>query len=160
MIVFELVNTSKVAAQKINNTDCLEVVGLALTDGNPVDGVTVRLYQENEEMEMTEITSVVYHEHGFKFTLQRNLYYTIEISKSNYVTRTIGISTKLPSDVVANPIFRFEFDVALFKEKKNVNDYYLDFPVALIDYDVKKEVFVSHGKYTNHIKNKINESTQ
>ncbi len=143
---------------KIKNGICLEVVGVAVMNKNPLDGVNVTLYQENEQMEMDEITSVAYHEHGFMFKLERDQYYTIEVAKPGYVTRMIAISTKLPMAVIADPVFRYEFEVELFKEKKGINEYYLDFPIGLIDYDVKKEVFVSHGKYTSYIKNKIKDS--
>ena len=136
---------------------CLEVVGIAMYNKEPLDAVNVTLYQENEEMEMQEITNVSYHEHSFMFKLQRNSYYTIQIAKTGFVSRMIAISTRLPEDETADPAFRYEFEVELFKEKKDVNDYYLDFPVGLIDYDDKKGRFISHGKYTKHIKGKIGE---
>lgn len=145
------------------NTDtamCLEVIGIAMDGTIPVDGVNVKLYKENEEMEMNEVTSVAYHEHSFNFKLARDTYYTIEVYKLGYVSRLISISTKLPATVVTNPIFRYEFELQLFKEKKTTDDYYLDFPVALIDYDEKRDLFIAHGKYTSFIKSKISESTK
>jgi hypothetical protein len=139
---------------------CLEVNGIALSNKIALDGVNVRLFMENEEMELMEVTSVEHHDHSFSFKLQRDSYYTIEISKPGYFTRTVSISTKLPKEVNHKPIFVFEFEVDMPKQTTVVDDYYLDFPIALIDYDAKKGVFVSHGKYTTHIKNKINESNK
>ena len=55
--------------------------------------------------------------------------------------------------------FTFEFDVELFKVKKGADDYYLDFPVALIKFNDATQVFEFDSKYTKHIKSKINEST-
>ncbi|CAN5525432.1 hypothetical protein BH10BAC1_BH10BAC1_11830 [soil metagenome] len=108
-----------------------------------------------------EITSVVYHEHSFSFDLNRNSYYTVEISKTGYVTRSVGISTKLPDAVKTDDVkFTFEFEVELFKEKQGVDDYYLDFPVALINFNELTEVFDYDTKYTKHIKSKIKETTK
>lgn len=158
-VVLFLFSYSGLAAQHVDDElVCLEVVGIAMHNKEPLDGVNVTLYQENEEMEMQEVTNVSYHEHSFMFKLQRNSYYTIQIAKTGFVSRMIAVSTRLPENVTADPVFRYEFEVELFKEKKGVNDYYLDFPVGLIDYDVKKGVFISHGKYTKHIKGKIGEA--
>lgn len=143
-----------------DSTVCLQIIGLAIEKDVPIDGVIVKLYKENEEMQWEEITCVVYHEHSFSFDLKRNTYYTVEVSKVGYVTRSVGISTKLPDNVIIGDVkFTFEFEVELFKEKKNIDDYYLDFPVALIKYNEANEVFEYDSKYTKHIKTKINETT-
>ena len=143
----------------VKSSTCLEVLGIALNVyKEPINGVEVRLYKENEEMEWAEITSVIYHEHSFIFKLDANEYYTIEISKPGFVTRTLGISTKVPSTLSLKQMFRYEFQVELFQKKEGVDDYYLDFPVALISYDKKNDVFDNNNAYTKHIKTKINEA--
>ena len=139
---------------------CLEVVGVAIDQKNAqLNGVQVTLFKENDEMEWVEITSVTYHEHSFLFSLDANEYYTIEVSKPGYVTRSIGVSTALPKNVSMKQMFKYEFEVSLFKEQQGIDDYYLDFPVALISYDSKHDVFDNNNKYTKHIKTKIKEST-
>lgn len=137
---------------------CLKIQGLAMSKGQPIDGVNAKLYRENEEMEMVEITSVSHHSHDFFFNLDKNSYYTIEVSKPGYITRMISISTKLPPGVKTEPIFEYQIELEMHKEKAGVDDYYLDFPIALIDYDPVKDVFVSHGKYTAYIKARIKET--
>lgn len=138
---------------------CLEIVGIALDETNkPIDGVEVKLYKENEELEWNEMTSVTYHDHSFVFNLDANEYYTIEISKNGFVSRSIAISTKLPAGVSAKPIFHYEFEVSLFKVKSGDN-FYFDFPIAIISYDSKKDVFDNSYHYTNHIKSRIMESS-
>ncbi len=145
---------------KDDTTVCLQIIGIALEKNIPIDGVVVKLYKENEELHWEEITSVVYHEHSFSFDLNKNTYYTVEVSKKGYVTRSIGISTALPNNVIIGDVkFTFEFELELFKEKQNVDDYYLDFPVALIKYNETSQVFEYDSKYTKHIKSKINETT-
>jgi hypothetical protein len=142
------------------DTVCLKIKGLAICEGKPLDGVNAKLYKENDEMEMVEVTSVSHHSHDFFFNLAKNSYYTIEISKPGYITRMISISTKLPQGVKVDPIFEYEIELEMHKERQGVDDYYLDFPIALIDYDPVKDVFVSHGKYTAYIKAKIKETLE
>jgi hypothetical protein len=146
--------------EDINNPVCLHVSGIAVDkNAKPIDGVEVKLYKENDEMEWTEITSINYHEHSFSFKLSANEYYTIEISKPGYVTRSVGISTKIPAGLSLETIFQYEFEVELFTKKKNIDDYYLDFPVALISYDSKHDVFDHNYSYTSHIKSMIRKAT-
>lgn len=156
----QLTNAQTKSKVKDDTTVCLQIIGIAIEKDVPVDGVVVKLFKENEELHWEEITCVVYHEHSFSFNLNKNTYYTVEVSKPGYVTRSIGISTSLPDNVIIGDVkFTFEFELELFKEKKNVDDYYLDFPVALIKYNETNEVFEYDTKYTKHIKSKINEST-
>lgn len=152
-------HTSK---QKGNDTSIvLQVIGLAIEKDVPIDGAIVKLYKENEELQWEEITNVVYHEHSFSFNLNRNAYYTVEVSKPGYTSRSVGISTTLPDNIIIGGVkFIFEFEVELFKEKKNIDDYYLDFPVALIKYNETTQVFEYDSKYTKHIKAKISESSK
>ena len=138
------------------NSKCLEIIGVALDEKNELlAGVEVKLFKKNEEMELIEITSVPYHNHNFKFLLDVNEYYTIEVSKAGYVKRLIVVSTQLPETVSPKPIFTFLFEVMLFKEVKEADDYYLDFPIALIGYDAKNKVFDNNYNYTYHIKKNI-----
>lgn len=138
---------------------CLEVVGIAMDENDkPIDGVEVKLFKENEELEWTEITSVTYHDHRFSFKLDADEYYTIEISKPGYVTRSVGISTLIPAAVSLDDLFHYEFELSMFKEKKGADDYYLDFPVALISYDQKRDVFDYSTSYTTHIKTMIKQT--
>jgi hypothetical protein len=164
IIFFLAIQSTFVYAQKKNakltDSICLQVIGLATEKNIPIDGAIVKLYKENEEMQWEEITSVVYHEHSFLFDLNKNSYYTVEVSKSGYVTRSVGISTTIPNDLVIGDVkFTFEFEVELFKEKKGMDDYYLDFPVALIKFNNAIGKFEYDSKYTKHIKAKISEST-
>ncbi|MFL5764138.1 MAG: hypothetical protein ACJ77K_09365 [Bacteroidia bacterium] len=138
---------------------CLEVVGVAIGENSePIDGVQVKLLKENEEMEWMEITSVSYHDHDFTFALEANSYYTIEVTKPGYVKRSVAISTHLPEKIDYSEIFKYGFEVMMFKEKKAVDDYYYDFPVALVSYNPRTEVFENNLSYTRHIKGKIKEA--
>jgi hypothetical protein len=150
---FTSINVKKESAEP---KECLQVIGIAIGENNePIDGVEVRLLKKNEEMEWVNVTNVPYHDHNFEFILEANEYYTIEVSKPGFVKRSVVISTQLPANVSVKPLFRYEFDVTLFKEKKGMDDYYLDFPVALVGYSKKDAVFENSPSYTKHIKAKI-----
>ena len=143
----------------LNDTiECMHILGLATENNLPIDGVTVKLFKESEELESEEISSVPKHDHHFTFDLLGNAYYTIEISKEGYVSRMIGISTAVPPDFViseVNPKTTFEFDVELFKLKKGADDYYADFPIALVSYNPKKNKFERSEAYTSKLKLKM-----
>lgn len=158
--IFSLKSLAQKDLAGVSDSACLKIQGLAMSKGQPIDGVNAKLYRENEEMEMVEVTSVSHHSHDFFFTLDKNSYYTIEVSKPGYITRMISISTKLPASVKIEPMFEYLIELEMHLEKQGVDDYYLDFPIALIDYDPVKDVFVSHGKYTAYIKSKIKETME
>ncbi len=144
-----------------DSVNFVHVVGIAVEKEIPIDGTIIRLFKENEELEWDEITSVSYHDHDFSFDLLLNSYYTIEVSKPGYVSRSIVILTTIPdSKNVFDDKYHFQFIVELFKEKEGVDDFYLDFPVALIKYNKKNDQFEMNLNYTNHIKNKIEETTK
>lgn len=131
--------------------DCLELCARAVFNDEKQTGLTVRLYCGNEEIvkiDSTEFEKVY-------FTLKRDQYYTVEISKPGYLTRRIGISTAIPKSVPLKPIFRFEFDVEMMKEIKAQDDFYLDFPVALVSFNTHDECFEHSKKYTTKIKREI-----
>ncbi len=154
-------DTALATKVKVNDTALsLHVVGVAFENELPIDGAVVKLYKENEELEWDEVTSIAYHNHDFSFDLNANSYYTIDVSKPGYVSRSIVVLTALPDENLKDDEkYDFKFVVELFKENKGVDDFYLDFPVALIKYNKKTDQFEMNLKYTNHIKEKIQEST-
>ncbi len=153
---------AQIKINKANDTIvCLRILGMAVENKTPLDGVQVTLYKENDELEWEEVTSVEEREHHFLFNLLGNSYYTIDIVKPGYVKRSVGISTMLPQNVKVGSVkFTFDFEVDMLKEKENVDDYYMDFPVALIGYDKTKKSFQYNAKYTKHIKAKVKDAME
>ncbi|MBI3519706.1 MAG: hypothetical protein HY062_10160 [Bacteroidetes bacterium] len=159
-ILFPLLSQAHTLPKKDSTEDieCLKVVGIALDEkGFAIDGVEVKLFKQNDMMEQIEITSVEHHTHSFSFMLESNSYYTIKVSKPGFVERSVGFYTELPEDTEMDEKFLFEFEVVLFKEKK-MDDYYLDFPIALIHYNKETNRFENAEKYTKYIKEKIKEA--
>jgi hypothetical protein len=146
----------KIFIQANDTVVCLRVVGIATSKNEPLDGVEITLFKENEELIWEQITSIPYHDHSFMFDLHRNAQYSILISKEGFNSRLVSINTMLPDSVSKiNAIYIFEFEVDLVKIKKVEDDFYLDFPVAIISYNKSSGVFENHDDYTKHIKQKM-----
>jgi hypothetical protein len=127
---------------------CLEVSGAAQIKGMAVKEMDVRLYEEN--ILLTEIPSSA----GPKvfFTLKENSNYMISYSRAGYVPRVVCIDTHLPGEVKLNPLFTFDFELELLPVSTALNAFYLDFPVAIIQYDPDIQKFGYNRKYTSSIK--------
>jgi len=141
---------------KKENT-CLQVIGSALDEnGFPLSGIEIILLKDNEELVKQMVYSDEDAQNMIFYGLTRNAHYSIVISKEGYVSRLISISTDLPDDVkIRKNIFVFEFEVSLYAVSDTDNNYYLDFPIAIISYDPASDGFVNHNQYTQHIKKKI-----
>ena len=138
--------------------ECMHAVGLATSEDKPLDGAIITVFQGNEVIEWSETTSNPKHDHHFNFNLLGNSYYTIQVSKPGYVTRSIGINTKLPDDFIINddnPKTTFDFEVDVFKAKPGVEDEFLDFPIALVKFNEEKRAFEFDSEYTRKIKLKM-----
>lgn len=160
-IILLVTKSFTVSAQyyPLNDTiECIHAYGLATENGVPLDGAIITIYQGNEIIEWDEITSEPKHDHHFNINLLGNNYYTIQVSKAGYVTRSVGINTKMPLDVVINddnPKEKIEFEVDIFKIKKTADDELLDYPIALIKYNEQKRKFEFDTEYTKKIKEKM-----
>ena len=159
LFVFILISLSSYAQLPLNDTvECVHAIGVATENGVPLDGATITIFQGNEVIEWSEITSDPKHDHHFNINLLGNNYYTIQVSKPGYVTRSIGINTKMPEDVVINednPKTKITFEVDIFKIKKTADDELLDYPIALINYNEAKRKFEFDTEYTKKIKEKM-----
>jgi hypothetical protein len=159
LFVFISISFSSYAQLPLNDTvECVHAIGVATENGVPLDGAIITIYQGNEVIEWSEITSDPKHDHHFNINLLGNNYYTIQVSKPGYVTRSVGINTKMPEDVVINednPKTKIEFEVDIFKIKKTANDELLDYPIALINYNEVKRKFEFDTEYTKKIKEKM-----
>ncbi len=94
----------------------------------------------------------------FKFSLQKDKWYSVRVLQPGHVTRLVSISTHIPKDIKANPLYKFHFDLFQVMQEENDKDLndVLDFPVALIKYDEIKGYFDYNAFYTSQIKNIYN----
>lgn len=130
---------------------CLKVKVKPTVDGRQERGVTVRLYKGNNEEIRVDSTN----RKGVVFMLERNQQYTVELSKAGRFTRRVSISTELPDGYGTGPVFRYMMSVDLPSSLDLGDDFYMDFPIALIRYNEKKDRFEHSKSYTAHIKAKM-----
>ncbi len=143
----------------LNDTvECMKAIGLATSAGAPLDSAVITIFKGNEVVEWSEITSNPKHDHHFSYNLLGNSYYTIQVSKTGYVTRSIGIDTRLPKDFVIsydNPKTSFEFEVDVFKTDPTKEDDLMDFPIALVKFNTTTQLFEFDSEYTKKLKKKL-----
>jgi len=120
------------------------VIGGVITSGeDALDSVRVDLYELNEVIESDYTTS----SGKFKFKLQNDMIYTIELVKEGYYTKRISVNTKLPPDYEGK--YNFSFDINMDSKQKKVYDPYLaEYPSALIIFDEGGEEFTFDRSYT------------
>jgi hypothetical protein len=142
---------AEVRAQTLDpNADCLAVVG-TFTNKKKIDSVQVYLFKNNDVVDSIKVSS----KKGFAFILKPNCNYSILETKRGYYSRLVSISTFLPPGVVPKPVFIFGFKIELLKQKKTVDDFWLDFPIAQVAYDPASQMFDYDKKYTQTIKDEL-----
>jgi hypothetical protein len=97
---------------------------------------------------------------SFKFTLNKDMLYTVQIEKEDFVPRLLSISTKLPKKVDLtglDGLFRFKLEINLISKDlyHSFDDDDLDFPIALINYGYTCNCFEYNKKYTESLMNRM-----
>jgi hypothetical protein len=141
-----------------DNTICLEVKVHSTEKNVPLTGVTIKVYLDNEPILLTNTDMMDVK----KISMERNRYYSIEISKEGYYSKLVRISTMMPKDQkVYNDGFVYEYDlqIELIRVDPESHSFYLDFPIALISYDKKSDRFNYSQHYSEGINNHIKTDT-
>lgn len=150
--IFFLVGNS-FAGGGTTDTSCLQLSGKVLklktTSSN---SYTVALVHEGKVVE----TKLIKGNREFKFFLNKNKFYTIQILKEGYITRTVSIDTKLEQQ--NEGIYSFAFDTELIDETEaqNLNKKALEMPIAHIYFNPKKKKWFTYNEeYTKQVKKNI-----
>jgi len=156
---FFLVSCFRAMSNGSSRTDsmiCLEVDGKII---NALEGddatCLIELFNSNTLVSWATLKEG---RKSFKFLLKKNSVYTIKISKRGYITRLVGVDTKAAvRDVDEEDLYNFSFETKLLKseELEKLDKEFLDFPIALIYFDTKKECFVYDKEYTSRIKKEV-----
>lgn len=127
--------------------NCIELKGLAYANNVPTGSYTVTLYEGNSPIKTIPIGNP----RIFTFSLKRNSIYSFKISKKGYVDYLVWINTYYPEeDKSCN--YKFTNEIYLVKEDPKYDDFWLDFPVAIFEYDADIKSFIFNKGYTEHIK--------
>ena len=139
-----------------NPSLCLEIDGKILFDNTEPENKCKIALICNDII----IDSLVLNEgkRKFKFTLKKNLFYSLRICKSGYITKVICIDTKVPYfENDGEDLYKFKFSTKLLKTElsSKLNKDLLDLPIAIISYNYKLEKFIYDKKYTSSIKKQM-----
>ena len=156
--LFTLVaSASQKGRGKVDSLSCLKIEGKISNADEAETACTIELIGLNDQID------TVYLKEGktkFKFTLNKDSYYAIRISKPGYLSKLICVNTEILTEV--NGVYKFEFETSLLKEVvvKNLNTDVLDFPVAIVYFDYEKECFSYNKEYSAFIKKELHTKKQ
>ncbi|HWY11684.1 MAG TPA: hypothetical protein VN026_10185 [Bacteroidia bacterium] len=142
-----------------NATNSLELICKLEKDNMKASNAyTVSLILQNTEIESV----VVKPGRSFKFLLKENTWYAVKIKNEESIAKIISINTSIPMGnrySLCHYDLSFEIDQPIsYTEAKNFDSDLIDFPVAVIYYDTKKEDFNLDEKYYYNIREALIES--
>jgi hypothetical protein len=153
LVLLAILALSAVFAFAQDAVQCLKVKVRPTVDGKTAEGVNIRLYLDNNEMLRVDSTDERY----AVFVLERDKNYTIEVSKEGRFTRRVSISTRMPEELETGPLFKYVMDIELPPSVDLADDFYMDFPIAIISYNEDRDRFEHSKAYSANIKQRMEE---
>ena len=137
----------------------LEVKGYVVHKEESIEKASVKLYQNNKIVQMVSTKKGG----KFQFMLFSGMKYMVEINKSGFIPERIQISTEEKTKF--NGKYLYEFKVGLINNNKfkGVDISNLDFPTALIKYNISEEEYNHDEKYSKFVRaemRKLKEKTR
>jgi len=93
----------------------------------------------------------------FYFELDPDKYYTIQISRNNYLNKIICVDTKKAISNVKGDMYFFSFETNLMHvdESTQLNVEFSYFPIAIITFNAKELKFDYNKEYTKKLKREM-----
>jgi hypothetical protein len=127
---------------------CLKINGLILKSPKGGKGTyKVELFLDNDIVETKNVAV----NKPFEFTLNKNLWYTVRITKEDFITMLISVDTEFKKE--AGVPYEFNFQTELY-HKTTVNSIdrdSFDLPIGLIRFDESKNRFYPIEDYRAHV---------
>jgi hypothetical protein len=121
----------------------LEISGIISHLDKGLEDALVELFEGNQVVDAFETKS----NGKFKFNLLNEKIYTIQITKKEFYTKRISVSTKMPAGMEDS--FKFDFDIGMtLKEEASYDPILSEYPSALISFDAKRSEFRYDKDYT------------
>jgi hypothetical protein len=126
----------------------LIVKGYVFKGEEKVDKAFVKLYQNNKVVQMT------YTKKGgkFQFILFSGMLYMVEINKPGFISERIQVSTEEETEFSGKYLYEFKVDLINESKFKGVDVSNLDFPTALIKYNIEEGEYMHDVAYSNFVK--------
>lgn len=130
----------------------LPVECLVTVNSGPTDQVSVTVFKDNVvafELKPEKKKS------SFLLDLDMDCSYTVRVSKEGYRDKTVFIDTHLPEDEMKYKSTSFAVDLDGADKFAHGDQFYLDFPSAIIQWDGQKKTFVHNENYLANIQLKM-----
>jgi hypothetical protein len=138
------------AAMYPGKTSTLEIKGYVFEKNEKVSDALVRLYQNNKIVQMTKTKKS-----KFEFILFSGMRYMIEVEKPGSVTERIQISTVEKTEFGGKYTYEFRVDLMKSSKFEGVDISNLDFPTAIIKYDLEEGEYSHDIAYSKQVKSDL-----
>lgn len=125
----------------------LEIRGYVYEDEKKVDQALVKLYQNNKMVQMSKTKKS-----KFQFILFSGMQYMVEISKQGSISERIQISTKEKTEFGGKYLYEFRVDLMKSSKYKGLDVSNLDFPTAIIQYDIDEGEYMHDEAYGKQVR--------
>ena len=129
----------------------LPVHGQVMVDGKNVGDYTVELWKGEERL-----GDVATEKDGdFKLDLDIDNQFLIRVKKEGFEDKLVLIDTSLPADLVTYPDYECYVNLIPRGKTKGVDEFYTDFPSAIVRYNEEMGGFYHSEHYLDHIQTKV-----
>ncbi len=152
LAIMLFVNSSFASISKKDSAVCLKINGIILKAPHKAErgAYKVELLNENKVVDSCKVTV----NKEFKFSLRKNNWYTVRVTKEGYVPLLISFDTKMDEGNALVYEFLFESEV-LDAKKVDATHEVMDLPIGLVKFDQANNRFYPVENYTASIKQKI-----
>lgn len=152
---FFMITCTKIFGTTLLNPDtsaCLEIEGKILNAADGDGACLIELIGSQNTLQ-----SIMLKDGKKKFSLQlkKNQNYTIRLSKKGYISKLICIDTRMNKAYEDLYLFAFDTKMISLVESDKLNKDLIDYPVALIYFDIRKGCFDYNKAYTARMKKEL-----
>lgn len=121
-------------------------------NGGPTDKITLTVFKDNEQaFELSPEKN----KSSFLLDLDMDCYYTVRATKEGYREKTVYIDTHLPENEMKYKSTSFGMNLEASDKYAYGDQFYLDFPSAIIQWDGQKKTFAHNDGYLANIQLKM-----
>jgi hypothetical protein len=121
-------------------------------NGGPTDMVTLTVFKDNEQaFELSPEKK----KSSFLLDLDMDCYYTVRASKEGYRDKIVVIDTNLPAEEMKYKSTSFAVNLEGADKYAHGDQFYLDFPSAIIQWEGQNRTFAHNDGYLANIQLKM-----
>ena len=160
LLVCSLILTASVLGQKeARNAQKSQPSGMILpvecsvmANGALTDSLHIPLYKDNGNV--ADIAPARY-KNGCILELDMNSYYTVVMEKPGYRGKSVAIDTHMPEGRTRYKAYKCSVNLEPLDKFEHSDPWYLDFPSAVVRWDVQKKSFTHSAEYLADIQTKM-----